>query len=902
MNNNDKAIEKLEHKIKQLDAERDKLKDIINTTQHFLDAALDSSDDLLFYKDTNGIYLGCNHAYAIFFDIEVKKIIGATDYDFCPKKTADFFAEKDKHVVNTRQTLVYEDWGVYPDGEKRLFETSKSPITDKNNNVIGILGVSRDITERKRVEEELRESEDKFRTLLESAPDAYYLYDLKGNFIDGNKAAEIMSGYKRDELIGRNFLQIHLLPARHLPKAAALFAQNALGRSTGPDEFTLLRKDGSEIVIEIQTNPIKIKGREHVIGIARDITKRKEAEQARQESEERYQLLSDATFEAVFISEKGICLNQNKAAEKMFGYTLQEAVGRSGIEWIAKEYRELVKNNMLSGYEGSYQAMALRKDGSTFDAKIQGRIMKYKGSTIRITALHDITEKKKAEKDLKNSEEHFRSLIENAADVISILDNRGRIVYESPSHERVLGYPTGRLIGINSFDLVHPDDIERIQKQFASLLEKPGESEEVNFRFRHMNGSWIHIDGTGTNLLHIESVKGIVINYRDISDRHQLEEQLHQAEKMKAVGQLAGGVAHDFNNLLTVINGYCDLLTAKDLPADVLNSLEQIQKAGERAARLTSQLLTFSRKQLIKPEIIDLNALIKDHNQMLRRLLGEDIVITTTPSPGPGFLNIDPGQMEQIIMNISINARDAMPFGGKLMIETSNIDFDKSISKSKAEILPGPYVMLAISDNGVGMEESIRSRIFEPFFTTKGRGKGTGLGMSTVYGIVKQNNGFIYVYSEPGKGTTFKVYFPRVEKDGKKVKASIADHADLHGTETILLVEDEAGVRDITKSILSEFGYNVITAENGIEALQRFKEHSGSINLLLTDVIMPLMSGRELAEKIRTKQPDLKVLFISGYTDDVIAQHGVLDDDVEFIQKPYSPIALAKKVKEVLNK
>jgi len=568
----------------------------------------------------------------------------------------------------------------------------------------------------------------------------------------------------------------------------------------------------------------------------------------------------------------------------------------------AEEDREFVKNNMLSGYEGSYEAVAVRKDGTTFYAEIQGREMAYKGSSIRITALRDITEKKKAEQAIKNSEEHFRSLIENAADVISILDSTGRIVYESPSHMRVLGYPEGHLIGMNGFDLIHPDDIERVQKQFSSLLERPGDIEDINFRFRHMNGTWRHLEGTGANLLHIENVKGIVVNYRDITDRHQLEDQLHQAEKMKAVGQLAGGVAHDFNNLLTIINGYCDLLAIEDLPEDISASIEQIHKAGERAARLTSQLLTFSRKQLIKPEIVDLNALIKDHNKMLRRLLGEDIVISILPGPESGLINIDPGQMEQIIMNISINARDAMPFGGRLTIETSNIDFDDSIINSQAEMQPGPYTMLAISDNGVGMEESIRSRIFEPFFTTKGRGKGTGLGMSTVYGIVKQNNGFIYVYSEPGKGTTFKVYFPRVEKDGKKVKSSIADLTDLHGTETILLAEDEAGVRNITRSILSQSGYNVIIAENGIEAMQRFEEYSGDINMLLTDVIMPLMSGRELAEKMRSKQPDLKILFISGYTDDVIAQHGVLDDDVEFIQKPYSPTALAKKVKEVLNK
>jgi len=389
---------------------------------------------------------------------------------------------------------------------------------------------------------------------------------------------------------------------------------------------------------------------------------------------------------------------------------------------------------------------------------------------------------------------------------------------------------------------------------------------------------------------------------RDVTARKQLEAQFLQAQKMEAVGVLAGGVAHDFNNLLNVINGYTELALedmAQDSP--VREDLEQVREAGRRAASLTSQLLSFSRKSILNPEILNLNEIIANISPMLRRLIGENIELLTIEKPGLGLINADPGQLQQIVMNLALNARDAMPEGGKLTIETANVEFDEEYIREHPMVKAGPYSMLAISDNGIGMDAATRSHIFEPFFTTKEKGKGTGLGLSTVYGIVKQSNGFIWIYSEPGTGTTFKIYFPRIEGEITKVAGESKPNDDFRGFETVLIVEDEKAVRALAARILHERGYNVLEASDGKEALRIVGEYAGKIDLIITDVVMPGMSGRELVSKIEVLHPGIKTLYISGYTDDVIVHHGILDSNVAFLQKPFTNESLARKVREVMN-
>lgn len=389
---------------------------------------------------------------------------------------------------------------------------------------------------------------------------------------------------------------------------------------------------------------------------------------------------------------------------------------------------------------------------------------------------------------------------------------------------------------------------------------------------------------------------------REVSERKLAEEQLRQAQKMEAVGKLAGGVAHDFNNLLTAINGHSDLAMRRLKQDDPLyDKLEKIKKAGERAAALTHQLLAFSRKQILQPKILDLNQVVFEMNKMLQPLIGEDIDLLTKLKPDLGMVKADPCQLEQVLMNLSVNARDAMPRGGKLTIETTNVYLDEEYASLHLSITPGWYVMLAVSDTGSGMDAQTQGRIFDPFFTTKEVGKGTGLGLSTVYGIVKQSGGNIWVYSELGRGTTFKIYLPCVDRSAEQPEPSIDRNKLSKGNETVLLVEDEEMVREMAKEILEESGYQVLEAKHGHEALLVAEQHRGHIHLMLSDVVMPQMSGRELAEQFAPLRKDMKVLYMSGYTDDAIVHHGVLDEGMDFIEKPFTPNALARKVRETLN-
>ncbi len=398
------------------------------------------------------------------------------------------------------------------------------------------------------------------------------------------------------------------------------------------------------------------------------------------------------------------------------------------------------------------------------------------------------------------------------------------------------------------------------------------------------------------------AIRRVLQEKAERDERKRLEEQLRQSQKMEAVGRLAGGIAHDFNNLLTIINGYSQLLLDRFAPRDQARvQVEEIKKAGDRAATLTRQLLAFSRRQVLQPQVLNLNAVVANVDTMLRRLIGEDIDLVTVIGEALGRVQADPGQIEQVILNLAVNARDAMPQGGKLTIETANVELDEAYTCSHAAVAPGRYVMLAVSDSGIGMDAETQAQIFEPFFTTKEKGKGTGLGLATVYGIVKQSGGHLWVYSEPGKGATFKVYLPQVEEANGTVAASQARVKSLRGAETILLVEDEEAVRKLASRILQEYGYKVLESTSAEQALQIGERHKEPIDLLVTDVVMPGMGGREVAGHLAFLRPEMKVLYMSGYTDDAIIHHGVLQAGVAFMQKPFTPEVLARKVREVLD-
>lgn len=519
----------------------------------------------------------------------------------------------------------------------------------------------------------------------------------------------------------------------------------------------------------------------------------------------------------------------------------------------------------------------------------------------------EVAERKLAEKALRDSEAHYRLLFESNPFPMWVYDLETlSFLAINEAAVNCYGYSREEFLSMTIRDIRPLEDVPALLDNVSRVAS--GQEDAGAWRHRKKDESVIDVEITSYPLKFNGRLAELVLA-SDITMRKETEEalrrseeQLRQAQKMEAVGKLAGGVAHDFNNLLTIINGHASLSLRRLNQDDPLyRKLEMIQTAGERAASLTRQLLAFSRKQIMQPKVLDLNHVIFETNKMLQRLIGEDIDLLIGLMPDLGKVKADPGQIEQVLMNLSVNARDAMPKGGKLTIETHNVYIDESYASRHVSVSPGRYVMLAVSDTGCGMAASTRERIFEPFFTTKEVGRGTGLGLSTVYGIVKQSGGNIWVYSEVGQGTTFKIYLPCIDSPNEEFKVMTDDAQASTGTETVLLVEDEEMVRNMTREILLESGYQVLEAKHGHDALLVAERHDGPIHLMLSDVVMPQMSGRELAEQLSPKRREMKVLYMSGYTDDAIVHHGVLDEGMAFIEKPFTPNGLTRKLREVLS-
>jgi PAS domain S-box-containing protein len=569
---------------------------------------------------------------------------------------------------------------------------------------------------------------------------------------------------------------------------------------------------------------------------------------------------------------------------KAMGWDWQSAIHSDDLPHALEQWRRAVRTGepysvefRLRGADGVYRwhidrALPLR-DG-------RGTITHWFGT------FTDIEDQKRAEDALRASEARFRALIEKSFDAILLLTAEGTIAYASPSTAGLIGFSPEELLGRDAFDLVHPEDRAETAALFAQLAQLPGGTVSNSHRARCKDGGWRWLDVRGTNLLADPSVRCVVVNYQDVTERKRLEEQYRQAQKMEAVGRLAGGIAHDFNNLLTVINGQAVMLlqdVAAETPA--ADAARAILMAGERAAGLTQQLLAFSRKQIVAPRVLDLNAVVADTETMLRPLIGEDVLLTRDLQPALGAVRADPTQVQQVVMNLAINARDAMPQGGRLSLSTRDA---------------GAFVLLAVTDTGCGMTEEVKAHLFEPFFTTKGPGEGTGLGLPTVYGIVKQSGGHIEVESQPEDGTTVRVYLPRADGTPAEERSN-GEGTVPRGSETVLLAEDEDGVRALVRQVLCAQGYAVLEARDGTEALWLAEQHRGRVDLLLTDVVMPGLDGRALAERLGGRYPGLKVLYLSGYTDDAVVRRGVRQERVHFLQKPFSPADLARKVREVLD-
>jgi two-component system cell cycle sensor histidine kinase/response regulator CckA len=585
-------------------------------------------------------------------------------------------------------------------------------------------------------------------------------------------------------------------------------------------------------------------------------------------------------------------------------YNLPGYDGTAAIE-RAQERQPDTPVIVISGSLGEDEAVKCLHIGAT-DYLLKQRLDRLAPAVQRaIQEAEERRRRKEAEQALLERERRLSSVYETVSDSLFYVDveEDGRYRFTSVNqafvsttgldHNQVVGKRVDEVIPEPSLTLVLEKYGEAIRERRVVRWEET--SEYPNGRLTGEVSIAPVFDDAG-------SCTHLVGAVHDITERQRLEAQFRQSQKMESVGQLAGGIAHDFNNLLTVIIGMAELGLAQLREGDQLHEdLQEIRRAGERAAAMTRQLLAFSRKQILQPQVLNLNTVVAGMETMLRRLIGEDIDLVVVPTEGLGSVKADPGQMEQVIANLAVNARDAMPQGGKLTIELQNVEIDEQYARQHSvAVQPGPCVMLAMSDTGVGMDAVTRGRIFEPFFTTKGPGKGTGLGLSTVYGIVKQSNGFIWVCSEVGQGTSFKIHLPQVaEVVGSKRQSPTI--ASAHGTETILVVEDVGGLRSLAKRMLESLGYTVLTATDGEDALRLLEDYRGPVHLVLTDVVMPGMGGRTLAERFGRTRPEMKVLYMSGYTDDVILRHGVFDEGMPFLGKPFTVVDLTLKVREVLD-
>ncbi len=597
----------------------------------------------------------------------------------------------------------------------------------------------------------------------------------------------------------------------------------------------------------------------------------------------------------------------NRAFARLTGRRAEEVLGSPLESYFPADRREESMAHISKTIAGerldAVEVPILRSDGVVRTVLWNSATLNAAdGRTVIATIAQgqDITGRKKAEEALKASESKYRLLVETASEAIFIAQD-GVIKFSNSLTSRITGYSGEELASMPFVTLVHPDDRQLVgERHERRLLEEdlPG---PYSLRIRNKAGEelWIQLNAA---LIPWEGRPATLNFARDITHQRNLESQLLSSQKMEVVGRLAGGVAHDFNNLLTVILGYAEVLNVRFPAGDPSHKeVEEIRKAAEHAAEFTRQLLAFSRKQILQPRVININSVVSGMDRMLRRLIGENIGVVVKMDDGLWNVKADPGQVEQVVMNLTVNARDAMPGGGILTIETSNVLLDEEYANRHLPVQPGPHVMLAISDTGVGMDEETASKIFEPFFTTKERGKGTGLGLSTVYGIVKQSGGAIWVYTEPGVGSTFKVYLPRTEERVEDPPREVPPVADLRGVKTILVAEDDESIRKLAVEILGQYGYTVLSAGDGEEAIRVAGAHEGKIGLLLSDVVMPRMGGVELYRRLQQARPGIKVIYMSGYTDNAIVHQGVLDPCTAFLQKPFSPIGLARKVKEVLQ-
>jgi PAS domain S-box-containing protein len=765
------------------------------------------------------------------------------------------------------------------------------------------------------------ESAEQYRSLVENLRDAIYELDSQGVVLYISPAIRDLLGYDSSDIVGKNFIELaHKDDQRSL---AEWFSELRQGHEI-PSEYRVSHKSGDLRWARTQTRPIMEDGLfKGARGILLDVTAQKRMEEALRESEEKYRLVVDNMADVIAIMDMNLRFTyvspsvirlRGYTAEEVMAQTLEQIMTPESLQIIARVIEEEMQWEASGTADlGRTRILELeeyKKDGST--VWLENHLSSFRDKENRLEGIvalsHDITERRQAEKALRESEENLRYILKHDPNAIAVYDKNLHYLAVSDRYLQDYDIEEKNILGKHHYE-VFPEMPQRWKDVHRRCLAGAIERNDDDY-FERPDGSVTYNRWECRPWYQANGEIGGLITYTEVTterkkaekEREKLQSQLNQAQKMEAVGRLAGGVAHDFNNMLAVILGYTEMALGRVDPAQPLQAdLKEIMNAAKRSAAIIRQLLAFARKQTIDPIVLDLNETVEGMLKMLRRLIGEDIDLVWRPDSGLWPVKMDPTQVEQLLANLCVNARDAIAQVGKITIETGNAAFDEAYCADHPGFVPGEYALLAISDDGRGMDRETQDKMFEPFFTTKELGQGTGLGLATVYGVVKQNNGFINVYSEPGKGTTFKIYLARQAVEDVEPQKKSEEAIPRSQGETVLVVEDEVSLLKLASEILDKLGYTVLTAGTPDKALRLVENYTGEIHLLMTDVILPEMNGRDLAKQIKAIRPAMKCLFMSGYTADVIAHRGMLDEGVQFIPKPFSMRELAAKVRTVLG-
>jgi two-component system cell cycle sensor histidine kinase/response regulator CckA len=798
------------------------------------------------------------------------------------------------------------------DGRYRWHLVNSSRLQDAHGAMVKWIGLALDIHDHKMKDVELARKDEQLRIALEVGKLGTWDCDLlSGELLCSERSRAIFGLEPGARFSMRKFFaMVHPEDRSYLEE---LF--NRANTGEGPEEFEteyrIIHKDGQLRWINARGKcrfaDLAVKRQlAGFAGTVQDVTEQRLAIDALRASEARLRTILDAEPECVKLLSRDFLLREMNPAglEIIEADSLDQVLHQPLLRLVNEPYRKAFEEMTQQVFEGRQSKLKFEittLKGSRRWLEIYASPLH--GKDGRVEALlgisRDITEQKIIEAALRASEAKFRALIENSSDAIALFSADWKFAYASAATERIIGYRPCELLGTDALVLLHQDDISAVQLQFEESLANPAKPVATIARLRHKDGTWRVLEGVLTNLLLDPDVRAIVNNFRDITEKVHAERQLQIAQKMEAIGELAGGIAHDFNNLLMIMGSRAEMILDEvNLPHQVARQAYEIKQTARRAANLTRELLAFSRDQVLQPSVLNLNLLVEELGNMLPRLIGEHIETRIIPVPEGAWVKVDRGQFEQVVMNLAINARDAMPHGGTLCIETRRVSIDQ-LDNAQPDLAIGRYVLLTVCDNGIGMSAEIQTRIFEPFFTTKERGRGTGLGLAMVYGIVQQSGGHICLESAPGKGTSFKIYIPEVAQHAypdkqEKVLASAG------GTETILFVEDEDALREVGCEILSAKGYKVLAAANGEEALAIVKDASCPVDLLITDVIMPRIGGIELAKRVLKLYPRLRIIYVSGHSGQLLIGDSHTQS-AQFLQKPFNITLLATYVRTALD-